>query len=30
LSFGDHLDGAVDDLDGRLFVDGIGREIARA
>ena len=26
LPFGDHLDGAVDDLDGRLFVDGVGRD----
>src|SRR3954471_24598942 len=26
LPFGDHLDGAIDDLDGRLFVDGVGRD----
>src|SRR3990170_936983 len=26
LPFGNHLDGAVDDLDGRLFVDGVGRD----
>ena len=25
LPFGDHLDGAVNDLDGRLLVDGVGR-----
>ena len=25
-SFGDHLDRAVDDLDGRLLVDGVGRD----
>jgi len=24
MPFGDHFDGAVDDLDGRLFVDGVG------
>ena len=23
--FGDYFDGAVDDLDGRLVVDGVGR-----
>jgi len=26
LPFVDHLDGAVDDLDGGLFVDGVGRD----
>ena len=26
LPFGDHLGGAVDDLDGRLFVDGVRRD----
>src|ERR1700754_666196 len=26
LAFGDHLDGAMDDLNGRLFVDGVGRD----
>src|ERR1051326_9131950 len=26
LPFGNHLDRAVDNLDGRLFVDGVGRD----